>query len=72
MILIYLILLLLIIVAICGCLRVVVEYRFRKKLLDDPTLMENNQNKKKGNIKILIDEVAIKMPNREKHNPFLF
>lgn len=39
-VLIYLILLMLIIVAICGYLRILVEYRFRKILLDDPSIME--------------------------------
>jgi hypothetical protein len=37
---IYVILCMMGVVAVCGYLRIVVEYRFRKKLEDDPTIME--------------------------------
>ena len=69
---IYVILCMLAVVTVCGYLRIVVEYKFRKKLLDNPSLMETDIKTKKGKYKLETDQKLEKKDSLLKNNPFVF
>lgn len=59
---IYLSLVLLLVISLCGYARLYVEYQFRKKLKDDPSLMES----KKKELKIEMDVGGVKLSKKQK------
>ena len=62
----------LLLVTVCGYVRIVVEYRFRKRLLDDPGLMESGGKGKGVLEKLRKEQEKERKQNLFMNNQFLF
>lgn len=72
LILVYVTTVLLLVVTVCGYVRIVVEHRFRKRLLDEPGLMETGGKREKVSEKLKKAQKKEKKQIMLMNNPFLF